>query len=193
MSKHEPLTEAQLAEFQRRTRISKSKTGKGGVGGGALSATRLACRQRHDVAGNSREPVPNPAPSPTFVVHGAAMGKPRMTQRDKWAQRPCVLRYRAWCDAVRAAAGIQEPMTLTQAVRLSAVFYLPCHHSWSTSHHEQMRGAPHVYKPDVDNLVKSIMDALFVNDAFVYSVDAKKYWDDGVGPRVVVRIKEEQP
>ena len=29
------------------------------------------------------------------------VSKPRMTQRDKWKKRPCVLRYRAYCDALR--------------------------------------------------------------------------------------------
>lgn len=28
--------------------------------------------------------------------------KPRMTQRDKWQKRPAVMRYRAFCDEVRA-------------------------------------------------------------------------------------------
>lgn len=30
--------------------------------------------------------------------------KPRMTQRDRWAKRPAVLRYRAFCDEVRLRA-----------------------------------------------------------------------------------------
>ena len=29
------------------------------------------------------------------------LGKPRMTQRDKWAKRPAVLRYRAFKDECR--------------------------------------------------------------------------------------------
>lgn len=41
--------------------VTRRMVGKGGVGGGALSATRPAGR----TAGNSREPVANPAPSPT--------------------------------------------------------------------------------------------------------------------------------
>ena len=40
------------------------------------------------------------------VVRGEPIGKPRMTKRDKWKQRECVLRYRAWADAARAAAGV---------------------------------------------------------------------------------------
>jgi len=29
--------------------------------------------------------------------------KPRQTRSDKWKQRPCVMRYRAFADEVRAA------------------------------------------------------------------------------------------
>jgi len=39
------------------------------------------------------------------VVPGAPIPKPRQTRRDKWARRPCVLRYREWADQIRAAAG----------------------------------------------------------------------------------------
>lgn len=57
----------------------------------------------------------NPAPAPLsfrpsvrFVVPGTPIGKPRMTQRDKWRvgpkARPCVQRYRDWADAIRQAA-----------------------------------------------------------------------------------------
>lgn len=125
-----------------------------------------------------------------FIVHGTAIGKPRMTQQDKWKQRPAVLRYRAWCDLVRFAAGITEPMTLTQGVRLSCLFYLPCPPSWSQAKRDSLMGTPHLGKPDVDNLLKGLMDALFVNDALVYSVEAQKYWDNRLGPHVVVRIGE---
>ncbi len=33
------------------------------------------------------------------------VGKPRMTQRDKWKKRPCVLRYRAFADELRLKVG----------------------------------------------------------------------------------------
>jgi len=46
---------------------------------------------------------------PTVItVPGNPVGKPRMTRKDKWAQRPCVLRYREWADRARAAAGITD-------------------------------------------------------------------------------------
>lgn len=38
-----------------------------------------------------------------FSVVGTPVAKPRMTKRDKWAKRPCVMKYWAWCDLVRFA------------------------------------------------------------------------------------------
>ncbi len=39
-----------------------------------------------------------------ITVHIEPMGAPRMTQRDRWAKRPCVLRYHAFKDVLRASA-----------------------------------------------------------------------------------------
>lgn len=184
------MTEKELAEHQRRVRISRSKTGwvpgndkkvrrDVSDGPGFVSPAVMQGSRKISVA------------SPTFTVYGEAVGKPRMTQRDKWKQRPAVVRYRAWCDLVRYAAALQVPMRLTHGIRLSIVCYLPCPTSCSIVKRERMMGTPHLGKPDLDNLVKGVMDALFVNDAYVYVIEAKKYWDNGIGPHVVVRIEEE--
>ena len=33
-------------------------------------------------------------------------------------------------------------------------------------------------KPDIDNLIKSVLDSLAEDDSYVYSVNAKKYWSE---------------
>lgn len=53
------------------------------------------------------------------------MGKPRMTRSDKWKKRPEVLRYRAFCDEVRAR-GVILPES-----RSHIIFILPMPQSWS--------------------------------------------------------------
>ena len=183
------MTEQELAEAHRRVRISRMQKAR-------LGGKRSSTEGRASTPGaqgrlvTRREPVSSPVSSPSFIVHGVAMGKPRMTQQDKWKQRPAVMRYRAWCDLVRFAAGVQAPMVLTQGVRLSVIVYLPCPASWSQATREQRMGTPHVSKPDLDNLVKGLMDALFVNDSFVWMIEATKFWDNRLGPHVVVRIEE---
>lgn len=124
-----------------------------------------------------------------FVVHGQPVGKPRMTQRDKWMQRPCVLRYRDWCDLVRDAARIEAPMRLTRHVNLFVVAYLPIPAAWSAANRLALQGKPHTAKPDADNLLKSISDALFENDELIWSATIQKRWADSGGPRVEIEIQ----
>lgn len=101
------------------------------------------------------------------------VGKPRMTQRDKWAKRPPVMRYRAFCDLLRACVGNAK---LPHALRLT--FELPMPKSWSQQKKDAMRGMPHQQKPDLDNLAKAVGDALYGNDAVIHELHARKVWAD---------------
>lgn len=96
--------------------------------------------------------------------------KPRMTQRDKWAKRPAVLRYRAFCDQVRLA-GVSVPESGAHIV-----FHLPMPASWSKRKRAEMEGQPHQQKPDVDNLAKALMDACLEEDQGVWDVRVTKVW-----------------
>ena len=128
-------------------------------------------------------------PSMTFTIPGAAMGKPRMTRRDKWAQRDAVVRYRAWADQVRASAGFMAKRTLTKPVSLTCWFFLPMPASWSKIKQANHLGRAHTGKPDTDNLLKSVMDSLWENDSLVFKVTAAKFWHDS--PMVSVIVEEE--
>lgn len=109
-----------------------------------------------------------------FTVPGEPMGAPRMTRSDKWKQRDCVMRYRAWKDAARAAAGkLPEPNSII-ALNWTAYFEPPA--SWSAKKRAAAMGTIHRVKPDRDNLDKSVLDALFVNDAGIaVGTIAKRY------------------
>ncbi len=48
--------------------------------------------------------------------------------------------------------------------------------SWSEKVKLNMDGKPHQQRPDVDNYLKSFMDALCIDDSYVYDVHAKKFW-----------------
>jgi Holliday junction resolvase RusA-like endonuclease len=109
----------------------------------------------------------------TIVLPVCPLGKPRQTQRDKWAKRPAVLRYRAFCDAVRAhwPAGVPFPL----ACRI--VFRVPI----PKSRRDLTDDQPHDQKPDVDNMTKAVLDALCTEDKAVWRVDAEKRWTTGAG------------
>jgi Holliday junction resolvase RusA-like endonuclease len=125
----------------------------------------------------------------SFIIPGVPIGKPRQTRRDKWKQRPCVLRYREWADTAREAAGFTQKNGLCLPLSLVVVAYFPMPASWSKAKQFAHKGQPHTSKPDADNVIKSVMDALFQNDEMIYRISCTKYWDDGHGPRVVVHFE----
>lgn len=95
--------------------------------------------------------------------------KPRMTRRDKWAKRPCVLRYRAFKDQVKA-----RRVELPQPCRV--VFWIAMPRSWSEAEKRAHEGQPHQQTPDLDNLVKALGDAVLTDDRKLWSIRAEKRW-----------------
>lgn len=103
------------------------------------------------------------------------VAKPRMTRADKWKKRPCVLRYRTYCDALRESWGTRP----FPAAGAHLVFHLPMPKSWSKKKRAATMGQGHQQKPDVDNLCKAVLDALHDDDSHIYDLQMSKYWSDG--------------
>jgi Holliday junction resolvase RusA-like endonuclease len=98
------------------------------------------------------------------------LGKPRMTQRDKWQKRPAVVSYRAFCDEIRLCYRKDLPS------EVKLIFHVPMPRSWSKKKRTEMIGQPHQQKPDIDNMTKAVLDALCKEDSYVWRVDAEKRW-----------------
>lgn len=111
-----------------------------------------------------------------------------MTQKDKWAKHPAVMRYRAFADALRAACGLQGKMLHCPKI-LNWTIYLPMPKSWSKKVKLNNLGMPHQTKPDRDNLDKAILDALFEDDSAIYMGILEKRWEDERGPRLELEVK----
>lgn len=95
--------------------------------------------------------------------------KPRMTRSDAWKKRPCVMRYWAFKDKVRELGiELQSPCKIT--------FYIPMPDSWSKRKKNDFDGRPHMNTPDLDNIIKSLLDSVFDEDAHMWSIAAEKYW-----------------
>lgn len=108
---------------------------------------------------------------PIKFIQIEPVAKPRMTNRDRWVQRPAVVRYRQYCDRLRKfdLSGIDwEDLHIT--------FYLQMPKSWSAKKMNALDGAPHRQKPDIDNLLKGFMDALLENDAHIHTCTVSKKW-----------------
>ena len=122
----------------------------------------------------------------SFIVYGRPVGKPRMTRRDTWKKRECVVRYRSWADEARAAMGRTTKYTLRGHAKLTvwAFFTIP------KSHRTTRVGDFHTVKPDADNILKAVCDALFENDQMVVQAVVTKLWAGSDGERVKIEIEE---
>ena len=110
----------------------------------------------------------------TLMVYDCkALGKPRMTRRDAWAKRPCVLRFWDYKDHIVAEAKKQN-FVLADSFLVKVHFKLP--DSYSKKKKTALLGHPHQVKPDIDNILKGLMDILKEKDQTVYKVTAEKTW-----------------
>jgi Holliday junction resolvase RusA-like endonuclease len=104
------------------------------------------------------------------------IGKPRMTQRDKWLNPPRkeVLRYRLAKDAVEY---FSQANNFVCTDILSVDFYITMPESWSKKKKAMMDNKPHQQKPDIDNLIKFLLDTLLPNgDEGIHTITARKLW-----------------
>ena len=100
------------------------------------------------------------------------IGAPRMTQRDRWKKRPVVLRYHAYRDAVRVCR-VAVPDSGAHVT-----FVLPMPASWSKAKREAHIWQPHRQRPDVDNLAKALLDAVYDEDCRVHDLRVSKIWGE---------------
>ncbi|MGM8949042.1 RusA family crossover junction endodeoxyribonuclease [Enterobacter asburiae] len=107
------------------------------------------------------------------------IGKPRMTRADKWKTRPAVMHYRAFCDEAR----LRKIYLPESGAHIT--FVMPMPPSWSKKRREQFNGKPHQSKPDCDNMLKALMDALFDDDARVWDCRITKLW--GEKGQIIIR------
>jgi Holliday junction resolvase RusA-like endonuclease len=83
-----------------------------------------------------------------------------------------------WKEAVQAAFLVQRKPFIEKPVNLKIHFFF---HKAQGLHGQCL---PHTGKPDIDNLVKPVMDAiskmrLWKDDALVKKAEAGKYWTPG--------------
>lgn len=117
------------------------------------------------------------------VLNVCPVGKPRMTQRDKWIKRDCTSKYWTFCDQLRIEI-LRNKLVVTNAFKVN--FYLPIPDSYGIKKKNSYENRPHDKKFDLDNMIKSVMDALYANDSTVYHVEAYKYYSKT--PRIEIKF-----
>lgn len=131
----------------------------------------------------------------TFTIPGepVAKGRPRVT-RTGHAYTPQKTRtYEGYIrDLWRANRAPALPTG--QPIRVSVAAHFPVPKSTSKKKRLGMEGAPHIKKPDADNVAKAVLDALnglaFEDDSRIYILNVAKRYTLGE-PRVEVTMEWE--
>ena len=128
-----------------------------------------------------------------MILNVAPFAKPRMSQRDRWAKRQVVIDYFAFRDAVKLE--IKRLLALQNNddknkswEELDISFFIPMPKSWSKKKRSEMAGTPHKQRPDLDNYIKGLLDALLEEDCKVWRVSARKIWVDTEGCITINRV-----
>ncbi len=104
---------------------------------------------------------------------------PRMTRSDTWKHRPVVDAYFSFRDEVKLR---QVSLPIPSKV----IFWMPMWPSWSAKKKLEMDTTPHLQTPDIDNLLKALLEAVFRDcDARVWSVWSEKRWSSVPGIEVI--------
>jgi Holliday junction resolvase RusA-like endonuclease len=116
---------------------------------------------------------------PITIYDITPIPKPRMTRRDRWKVRPCVARYRAFCDECR----LKEVWFKPSGARI--IFVMPMPKSWSKTKRATLRSRPHEQRPDLDNLCKSLFEAVYSDDSVIWDISIQKVWGEKGQIRVI--------
>jgi Holliday junction resolvase RusA-like endonuclease len=118
-----------------------------------------------------------------------AQPRPRMASNNHVYNPPAA---DAWKAEVKAAFLQCRRDTITAAVRLRVNFFMSRPKSMKAG---TIENVPHVKKPDLDNLLKAVMDAMtearvWKDDALVYETEAKKWYArDKTGAQIIVETE----
>jgi Holliday junction resolvase RusA-like endonuclease len=104
------------------------------------------------------------------------VSKPRMTQSDKWKKRTATDKYWAYKDALILMANKQGLHGLPTEIA-GIHFYIEMPKTWSKKKRSEMVSQFHTEKPDLDNLLKGLQDALCTKDEHIASIQGLyKFW-----------------
>ncbi len=116
-----------------------------------------------------------------FELDIAPCPAPRMTQRDKWAKRPIVMRYFGFKNEVRSHSKL---IGYELENVLNIVFVVTMPESWSKKKKNEMLYQLHTQRPDRDNYLKAFQDSFNGDDGLVADGRTLKIW--GLKPAIII-------
>jgi Holliday junction resolvase RusA-like endonuclease len=96
----------------------------------------------------------------------------------------------SWKEEIKACFCPCQKTTITAPVYLRVIFFLPRPKSLKDT--GGISSIPHTKKPDLDNLLKSTMDAItelkiWSDDSLVFYIEASKWYGrDKVGAQIII-------
>lgn len=141
----------------------------------------------------------------TFRVIGSPVAKPRLTKSSHWGKKDengnfqyynkSVGYYFDWAALCRRSATGDSTKYITEHSyhHMDAVFIFPIPDKFTQKKHSDALGAPLKTRPDIDNLVKGVMDAILEKDSMISSIRARKrYCRAGEEPGAIIRLSDDQ-
>ena len=135
---------------------------------------------------------------PAITIMATPRGKIRMVASDKkfnWYLKSSdpkkrrraekIKDYFDWCTAVQWLAK-EKKYEIGDVIAVE--FHLPFPPSYNKKKREKLAGQPHLLKPDTDNMLKALVDALAKSDSHIWLKIAWKVWTDGNGKMVIYKI-----
>ena len=119
-----------------------------------------------------------------LVIPGEPRGKarPRVTKYGAYTPKPTRDRE-AYIRDCWKAAGAKRISYPDHGVELEVIASFPVRKSWSKATKQYLAGTLHTKRPDLDNVVKLVLDALnggpFPDDGCVAMIRAEKVWTSG--------------
>jgi Holliday junction resolvase RusA-like endonuclease len=113
--------------------------------------------------------------------------RPRVTKKGTFMPKKYVAKREKLQWLFKEAGGelnIEGIVSLTVAMR----FKMP--KAWSITIKDKMDGQPCGKKPDIDNCIGAVMDALFAEDSKVTEISASKTW--GYQDAIYIMIQREE-
>lgn len=164
-----------------------------------LQPREIAAKKKikaHDKSGTFPDISKIAKQSKSFELDYTPMGKPRMTQQDKWKvnpnhedpkkrQRPAITKYWKYKDALKAAA--EKQCFVMPECNYHMIFYIPVSASWSKKKKVLMDKKPHKHKPDKDNLEKAVLDCLCKEDSGIWDGRVTKYWTNSEVGKIIIK------
>ena len=124
-----------------------------------------------------------------MILNIPPCSKPRMTQRDRWKKRQCVLDFFSFRDSIKQEVKRLNTLLIKESPfdwdNLTVIFLVPMPKSWSKKKKALMVGKPMQQRPDLDNYLKGLFDATHEEDSSIWKVTASKIWTDCTGKIII--------